>query len=64
MDLQLKEAADNDDIEKWQELMNLEYLLRSFLVEVLFEFGNDLQGLCRGALSYTSYPDKVQPTKV
>jgi hypothetical protein len=55
MDLQLKEAQDNNNIEEQQELTNLEYLLRQFLVEVLFEFGDDLQGY----LEYPSDPKEI-----
>lgn len=35
--------------------MNLEYLLRHFLVEVFFEFGDDLQGY----LEYPSNPKEI-----
>lgn len=56
MELQLKEAQDNNNIEKCQELMHLEYLLRDFLVEVLFEFGDDLQGY----LEYPSDPKEIE----
>jgi hypothetical protein len=42
--MQLKEAEENNEEQKYYELMNTQYLLKYFLSEVLSEFSEDLEG--------------------
>src|SRR5918995_5094149 len=47
--LQLKEAAENNEEQKYYELINIQYLLKYFLNEVLSEFCEDLEGYLKSS---------------
>src|SRR5215213_10222506 len=47
--MQLKEASENNEEQKYYELINIQYLLKYFLYEILSEFGEDFEGYLRSS---------------